>query len=61
MVSILDVSMLEGALNMSLDHSISQIKIANMEKTTNGCAMECSHEQLTDIRRFNIKSNHSPR
>ena len=37
-------------MNMSLDHSISQIT-ANMEKTTNGHAMESSHEQLTNIRR----------
>ena len=50
MVSILDVSMLEGSVNLSLDH-LSQIKIASMEKTTNGHAMESSHEQLTNTRR----------
>ena len=50
MVSILDVSMLEGSVNLSLDH-LSQIKIANMEKTANGHAMESSPDQLTIARR----------
>ena len=50
MVPILDVSMFEGSVNMSLDH-LSQIKVDNMEKTTNGHAMESSHEQLTNTRR----------
>ena len=49
MVSILDVSMLEGSVNLSLDH-LSQIKIDNMEKTTNGHAMESSPDQLTNTR-----------
>ena len=42
---------LEDAVNMSLDHSISQIKIANIEKIASGQAMVSSHEQLTNIRR----------
>ena len=50
MVSILDVSMLEGSGNLSLDH-LSQIKIASMEKAPNGHAMESSPDQLTIARR----------
>ena len=56
MVSILDVSMLEGSVNLSLDH-LSRIKIDNTEKTTNGHAMESSHEQLTNTRRSPTKDS----
>ena len=45
MVSILDVSMLEGSVNLSFDH-LSQINIASMEKTANGHAMESSPDLL---------------
>ena len=39
-----------SSIALSLDH-LSQIKIDKMEKTTNGHAMESSHEQLTNTRR----------
>ena len=47
MSSILDVSMLEGSQNFTLDH-LSQIKIASMEKLSNGHALESSPEQLPE-------------
>ena len=39
-------TLLEDAVNQSLDHSISQIKLANIAQMTSGQVMEGSHEQL---------------
>ena len=47
---------LEDAVNMSLDHSISQIKLANIEKITSGQAMVGSHEQI-NIQRSPIEDS----
>ena len=49
-------SILEDAVNMSLDHSISQIKLANIEKMTSGQAMVGSHEQI-NIQRSPIEDS----
>ena len=49
-------TLLEDAVNQSLDHSISQIKLANIEKITSGLAMAASHEQL-NIQRSPIEDS----
>ena len=50
MSSILDVTMLEGVQNFTLDH-LSQIKVTSMEKLSNGPTIESSPDQLTNARR----------